>query len=138
MATSCFNFHPLIFHNSLLTEAPDQIMTVSRPVSCFLFGSSCGFGGGVTGIRTPPPNPSTHTPSTNGFSNGRAPRLAVDPNLAPTVEAWDLGLVFDPVHWVEGWRLVGALGLAPVHPDSSACLEDLCRAWRQRLSLIHI
>ena len=57
VATSCFNFHPLIFHNSLLTEAPDQIMTVSRPVSCFLFGSSCGFGGGVTGIRTPPPQP---------------------------------------------------------------------------------
>ena len=51
-------------------------------------------------------------------------RLAVDPDLAPAVGAWNLGLVFDPVPWVKGWRLVGAMGPVPDDPDLSACLTD--------------
>ena len=81
---------------------------------------------GRPGIKIP--QTFTHKPSTSSFYEGRALRLAVDPDLALTVGAWDLGLVFDPVTSVEGWRLVGALGPAPEDPDLSACLADLRRA----------
>ena len=80
----CLNFHALIFQGSILIEVLDRIiMTFSRHVSHFRFGSCCGSG-----------------TSTSSISDGRALRLAVDPDLAPTVKAWDLGLVFDPVPWV--------------------------------------
>ena len=69
---------------------------------------------------TPPPT-SNHTPSTSTFCDGRALRLAVDPDLALTVGAWDLGLVFDPVPWIEGWRFVEALGSVGVVQDQVPC-----------------
>ena len=48
--------------------------------------------------------------------------LVGDPYLGSTIEAWDLGLVLDPVPWVEGWRLVGAPGPKPEDQDHFVCL----------------
>ena len=78
---------------------------------------------GRQGFRTP--STSTHTPSTSSFFDGQALRLAVDPDLAPATEAWNIGLFLDPVPGVEGWLLVGALCSAPEDPGLSACLADL-------------
>ena len=68
-------------------------------------------------------------PSTSSFSDEGVLGLAVDPNLALTIGSWNLGLVFNPIPWVEGWRSVGALDPAQEDPDLSNCLVALRRAW---------
>ena len=98
----CLNLHTVTFQSSLLTEELDGvIVTLSRFVSHSLEA--------VVDLEKewprfripPPPLRTTPLPQHPAARSPPALRLAVDLDLVLTVGTVDLGLVFDPVPWVE-------------------------------------